>query len=239
MRAMPVVLVDPWSEMLLALGGVLIGAGIGPFSQGGLDEAFGVAIGAWGIGSGASVLESEMLAGIGEGIGAIGRSIVGEHGFEVDAEPCVVGQGGVQEVQHRRACFIRVKGREGDTGVVVDGDMDILRSDALDGVVPVAGHAVAGPRDAHQALDVEVKEVARPRMFIAMDGRGRFQIAYPAQLEPLEDATHRGRTQGGLLRDALAGPTYTACPARGKLDLKRRRRHYASTARHGARSGRV
>jgi hypothetical protein len=59
MRSVPVVLVDPGSEVLFSFGGVLEGAGVGPFAQGGLDEAFGLTVGAWCVGPGAAVLESK------------------------------------------------------------------------------------------------------------------------------------------------------------------------------------
>ena len=52
-------MVDPGSEVLFSFGGVLEGAGVGPFAQGGLDEAFGLTVGAWCVGPGAAVLESK------------------------------------------------------------------------------------------------------------------------------------------------------------------------------------
>ena len=46
MGSMPVVLVDPRSEMAEALGGVLVELSVGPFADGGLDKAFGFAVSA-------------------------------------------------------------------------------------------------------------------------------------------------------------------------------------------------
>lgn len=43
---------QPGIELLFAFGRVLVGAGVGPFAEGGLNEAFGVAIGAWRVGAG-------------------------------------------------------------------------------------------------------------------------------------------------------------------------------------------
>jgi hypothetical protein len=45
-RSVPVILVDPGSEMGQALSGVLIEADVGPLADGGLDEAFSFAVGA-------------------------------------------------------------------------------------------------------------------------------------------------------------------------------------------------
>jgi hypothetical protein len=48
--------------------------------------------------------------------------------------------------------------------VVVDGDMDELSADAGDLVAIVARDPVRGPRDANQALDVQVQKIAGKRM---------------------------------------------------------------------------
>ena len=45
MGAMPVVVMKPRRHLRVTLLGVLIGAGIDPFAEGGLDEAFGFAVG--------------------------------------------------------------------------------------------------------------------------------------------------------------------------------------------------
>ena len=45
----------------------MISAGIGPFTQGGLDEAFGLAVGSGGIELGSDVFEAELFAGVGDG----------------------------------------------------------------------------------------------------------------------------------------------------------------------------
>ena len=44
----------------------LSGSGIGPFSQGSLDEALGLAVGSGRVGSGADVLEAEPSTGVAE-----------------------------------------------------------------------------------------------------------------------------------------------------------------------------
>src|SRR5579875_2160892 len=100
MRAMPVVLVEPRSKLLAAFVGVLIGAGIGPLAQGGLDEPFRLAVGARGVGPGETVLQAPGAAGLSEGSRAISRAIVGENGPEADAEAGVIIQRSGQECQH-------------------------------------------------------------------------------------------------------------------------------------------
>jgi hypothetical protein len=51
MRTLPVVVVKPGKKILVAVLRVLIQAGVHPFPQGGLNEAFGFAVGARGIGA--------------------------------------------------------------------------------------------------------------------------------------------------------------------------------------------
>ena len=86
--------------------------------------------------------------------------------------------------------------------------MDVLATDTLDGVAAVAGDAMAGPGDAHQALDVEVEEVAGGLVLVALDGRPRFQIGDAAEPGAAEDTADGGSTQAGLLCDAQPGPAF-------------------------------
>ena len=78
MGTMPVVAVQEDGECIGALARVLIGAGVGPFSQGGLDEALGLAVSFGRIGLGADVLEAEAAAGVTEGEGPVARAVVGQ-----------------------------------------------------------------------------------------------------------------------------------------------------------------
>ena len=63
--------------------------------------------------------------------------------------------------------------------MVVDGDVDELRTDARDLIATVSGHTVRRPRDAHQALDIDVQQIAGGRVLVAYDHRRRLQIAQP------------------------------------------------------------
>jgi hypothetical protein len=52
-------------------------ANVGPLAQGGLDEAFGLAVGARGVGAGEAALDAELEAGGAELSGAIAGAVVG------------------------------------------------------------------------------------------------------------------------------------------------------------------
>ena len=47
------------------------------------------------------MFEAEFFAGVCEGVGAVGCAVVGEQGLDVDAEPGVIRQSRMEEVQHR------------------------------------------------------------------------------------------------------------------------------------------
>ena len=57
--------------MLIAFFRVEVMANVGPLAQGGLDEAFGLAVGARGVGTCEAVLDAELKAGGAELTGTI------------------------------------------------------------------------------------------------------------------------------------------------------------------------
>jgi hypothetical protein len=52
-----------------------------PILGGRLDEPLGLAVGAWGIGSGEAMLQSQVATGLGALSGSAGGSVIGEHGL--------------------------------------------------------------------------------------------------------------------------------------------------------------
>src|SRR3954468_13049500 len=86
MRPMPVVSVQPDRQRSGAVirGGV--GLSVGPFAQGGLDEALSLAVCLGRIGLGPDVLETEIAAGGAKRLGAKAGAIVGHHTGNRDAE---------------------------------------------------------------------------------------------------------------------------------------------------------
>jgi hypothetical protein len=72
-------------------------ASVGPLAQRGLDEAFGLAVGAWGVRPSEAVTNAELGAGVTELASAIATSVVGEQATNADAMLCIKGQGVLQE----------------------------------------------------------------------------------------------------------------------------------------------
>lgn len=60
------------------------------------------------------MLQPQRSVSVCESVGAIGRSVVGEDGLEVDTEAGIVGQRCVHEGQYGGGHFIRVNKEEGD-----------------------------------------------------------------------------------------------------------------------------
>ena len=75
---------------------------------------------------------------MGEGVGFVTRSVIGEHAPDCDAELSVPGHRRGQEVRRTAFGLIRIHGGEGEPRVIVDGDVQELGADALDATP--AGH---------------------------------------------------------------------------------------------------
>ena len=72
--------------MLIAFLRVYVMADVGPFAQGGLNEAFRLAVGARSVGAGEAVLDAKLEAGGAKLSGAIAGAVVGEQAANV--MPC-------------------------------------------------------------------------------------------------------------------------------------------------------
>src|SRR3954469_11313320 len=175
MRPVPVVSVQPDRQRSGAVirGGV--GLSVGPFAQGGLDKALGLAVCLGRIRLGPDVLETEIAAGAAEGLGAIAGAIVGHHTGNRDAEVRVVGDRGLEEGDRALLFLVRADLREGHPGGVVDADVDELPSDApafaLTG--SIAGDAMADPVEAPELFDIDVDQFAGMLALVATNRRGR------------------------------------------------------------------
>ncbi len=191
--------------MLIAFLGVEVMANVGPFAQGGLDEAFGLAVGAGSVGTGEAVLDAELEAGGAELSGAIAGAIVGEQAANEDAVLGVEGDGGVQESDGGFALLVGQHAGEGEAGVIVDGDVQSLpagelRTAAPTTVAPNGDLLVAG-----HALDIEMQQIAGSGMLVAYHGRSGMQMTPAVQLSALQDTTDGGGTEAGGLRDGIGG----------------------------------
>ena len=149
------------------------------------------------------MLEAEVLAGVFEGEGSVGRTVVGHDATHGDAETLVIGGRSLEVGDGSGGLFIGMDLGEGDARGVVDADVNALPADAarLALAGPVAGHAVSGPLEAAELLDVNVDHVARMGVFIAARGRGRIEVAGPAEPCSPQDAADGGRRNAAAAGD--------------------------------------
>lgn len=84
-RAMPVVIVEEDREACRTLIGVRVRMSVGPFAEGGLDKALGLAVGFWSIGASEALLEAESGGGGAHEMGAVSGAVIGIEALGVNA----------------------------------------------------------------------------------------------------------------------------------------------------------
>src|SRR5450631_2206750 len=201
---------QPARELVAPLLRVLVCTSIGPLLHCSSDEAFCLAIGTWSVRPGKAVFDAQPFASAGEQTRTISRAVVCQQRAEAYAESSVIGQSLVQEGHSGLGFFIWEEGREGDPGVVIDGDMHVLPAHAAGAVGQVAGNAMAGLGDTAQFLDVQMEHVAGPLVLVTLHRLAGFQIAHAAELEPAQDAADSGAAKVRLLGDPQPGPALPA-----------------------------
>src|SRR5882724_12292902 len=155
MRAVEVVMLEPGGKLLISFIRVEVVANVSPLAQGGLDEAFGLAVGARRVRAGEAVLDGELEASGAEVAGAIAGAVVGEQSANEDAVLGVEGDGGVQEGDGGFALLVGQHAGEGEAGVIVDGDVQSLAAGKLRAAAATAIATNGNLLIAGHALDVE------------------------------------------------------------------------------------
>jgi hypothetical protein len=126
------------------------GVGIGPFAQGGLDEALGLAVGARRVGSGSLVRQSARLQGAGEELAAVSGAVVSHDALDDDAMGGEPRQRVLEEADGAPLFLVGHQRGVGEAGGVIDGDVEI-----------VAREKCQTPRNAVAFWDLQVFAFAR------------------------------------------------------------------------------
>src|SRR5207244_3621610 len=173
---------------------MLEGSGISPFSQRGLDEAFGFAVGLRGVRLNPDVLDSELFAGAGEGFGEVAATIVSHDAFDGNAEAPEVGDGGDQE---RDGAFLLLVGEDISTRyprMVVDSDVDEFPACTLTAAIACAasGDAVAHAAETAELLNVEMDDLAWFLALVAWMWLLQLEAREPAEAAAFENARDAG-----------------------------------------------
>lgn len=179
-------------------------AHIGPFAERGLDKAFGFAVGAGRIGTSEAVANAELGAVVAEQVRAIATTVVGEQAANADAVLGIKSHGVLEESDGGGGLLIGEQLGEGETGVIIDGDMESLPAGKL---AATATAAIATNRNlliAGHSFDVEMQHVSWEGMFITHHRRAGMQVAPAIQTGALQDATDGGWAETDRLGDAVA-----------------------------------
>ena len=195
---------------MIAFLGVGIVAGVGPFAQSGLDEAFSFAVGAGSVRTGEVMPDGELKTGGAEVAAAIAGTVVGEQTANADAMLGVEGDGGAQESDGSCCGLVGEHAREGETRVIVDGDVQSLPAGKLRATTAAAIATNGNALITGHALDVEMKHVAGSGMFVADHGRSRMEIAPAAEPDAPQDAADGSGTETCGLGDLISGAMLTA-----------------------------
>lgn len=169
-----------------ALGVAGPGLGVGPVGEQGAVEAFGFAVGPGATGLDVAALDLQRGADRGPVVAApVDLGVVGQDAADGDTVLGVEPAGGaVQEGGAGRGALVGVDLGVDDAAVVVDGDVDELKAALLVPTAAVVGvlsvdAPAAACRDAPELLDVDVQQVARTVVLVAIS------VARPRSSSPV------------------------------------------------------
>ena len=139
------------------------------------------------------MLEAEFEAGCGEVGGSIGGPVIGEDALDLDAMSLVEVDGLMESVENVFDLFLWKKAGEGESGMIIDGDMEAFDAGVAITHRAITGGTDAGAREAAQLLDVEMKQLAGVIAFVANDGRfWRFEDRKTVEAVAAKDARKGG-----------------------------------------------
>src|SRR5690625_7043026 len=87
-----------------------------------------------------------------------------------------------------------LEGAEGDTGMIVAGEVHALPAGPLAGTLALAGDAMAGTPEPPQLLDVQVQQVACLRVLVAVVRARRLELGQPVQSSAAHQARDRAQS---------------------------------------------
>ena len=210
MRSLEVVVVGPRLQAGISLQGSFPVFCVSPFAQGGLDEAFCLAVGLRGIRPGAVMPDGQAVAGVSETVGAITASVVGEQGAHGEAVTGEEFARMVQEADGGLGLLIGEQLSKGQPGVVVDGHMQGQQAGMLALAAQPSIAAQGDFAEAGHALDVQMHQVTRSGVLITHHRRPRMQIAPAAEARAAQDAADRGGGEATATGDLIAGHVLAA-----------------------------
>lgn len=157
-----------------------------------MDEALCLTVGLRAVGPGELLLDAEFGTCVAERKRVEGWSVVGQDALHRDAELGEIGNRLSQEALGAVLALVRTHGGEGHSGVIIDGDEQVVIPQTARALGAVARDAVAHVREAPQLLDVDVQQITRRLALVALHGLNRGQVAESGQARSAQDATDGG-----------------------------------------------
>ena len=158
------------------------------------------------------MLDPKPLTGAREGEGFVAASVAGHDAIDGDAEVAIIGDGLFEEGYGTFLFLVWEDVDAGDAGVVVDGDVCELPSDATSVAlsVPVASDAMAGPAEFAEFFDVDVDDLAGRFALVAGPWLCGFKRRQQAQSAAGENARDGGSGEAALGGDVVLRAALTA-----------------------------
>jgi len=179
---------------------------IGPFPQSRLDKTFGLAVSSGSVGTGEEMAELELLEAAAKMPAAIAAAVVGHDAANGDGEGSEVIEGGTQEGERGAVRLVGEQAGEGDAGVIVDSDVEILPAGAGAAARTQGMVAKLGTLKAAKSFDVEMEQASGLGVLVASGRRSGIESAQAVESKTAQDAAYGGAAEGGVLCDAKAGP---------------------------------
>src|SRR6516225_5238724 len=174
-----------------------------------LDEAFGLAVGARGVGSREDLADALRLAKCTERLRAVALGVVREHAFDADPEALEALDHAAQKAGRTGGALAGEHLGIGEPRAVIDGHEGPLPAGPLHAAAAIAVDAMPDARDPREFLRVDVHQ--RTRLGVLVAARRSLLGLDPPQLaqpNPLQDAGDRGGRE-----PELGGDLYGRQPA--------------------------
>src|SRR5947209_8074975 len=168
MASVPVVEVIPGGQCEPTIFGVLIGSSIGPFTQGRLDKSLGLAVGLWSEGSSEFLGDAILETDLGKRDRTEGRTVVSDDALNADPKTAQTVKRCPQEARSALTTLIRIDIGKGNSAVIVHGDEDKIPTDTDDLAASTASDSMADFFKAAKLLDVDMQQVTRCLVFVAL-----------------------------------------------------------------------
>lgn len=190
---MIVIVEEEVGKISFAMNARLITTRVSPLPGDGLNEAFGFAVGLRAVWFSEAMLNAELSAGGGEVLGAVSGAAIGEEALDCDVVEGVEVDGLLEGIEDALDLLVWEEAGEGQTGMVIDGDVKAFDAGTRVANGPIAGGTNAWATEAAQLLDVEVEELAWVSALVTEHRRWRLKSG-----ETVEAVAPQDPRDGGL-----------------------------------------